>query len=510
MTGRTVLYRGSLKSCNYHCSYCPFSKNRMNKRELDRDREQWFSFVRNFAEKAGAFGVRALMVVPYGEALIHPWYWEGLAHISACRRTDVVGAQTNASFSIAESLAYFDAYGGVREKLRLWATFHPEMTTVKEFSDRCRELADKGITLCAGAVGVPEHIGLIQKLREELPEDIYLWINKMDGLRRPYTEEEKKAFQKIDPYFSRELVPVLADESKCTERLFVEGDGRLRICNISKVLGVESEMFCQTFFSSLKAASPTGGRGAISVESKQVCGRRVCSCYLAYGGRGDFMNRILFGPYPLFRIPRRPKAVFFDIEGTLLQKRGMKEGNKAYISADILAGLTALTLEQIPLFFATTLPYQEAKKRCGRIWHLFSGGIFAGGAHLFFWKNNKEKFYYLKESSFTELAHLKTHFHFRILAYRNQEKLYKITLCRTVHHPWSKQDAQKAADVVPNVSAGEVRYFTEGSCLQFVSADADKAEGVRTFCKWMGILPKEAAAAGDSAEDAEMLKLCGI
>ena len=39
-----ILYRGSLKSCNYRCNYCPFSKHPRSERELLRDREQWFRF----------------------------------------------------------------------------------------------------------------------------------------------------------------------------------------------------------------------------------------------------------------------------------------------------------------------------------------------------------------------------------------------------------------------------------------------------------------------------------
>ena len=57
-----ILYRGSLKSCNYHCSYCPFSKHPVSERELEKDRGQWLSFIRTLEEKH--WDVGALMVVP--------------------------------------------------------------------------------------------------------------------------------------------------------------------------------------------------------------------------------------------------------------------------------------------------------------------------------------------------------------------------------------------------------------------------------------------------------------
>lgn len=43
-----VLYRGILKSCNYSCTYCPFSKHNMRGGELEKDRRQWFSFLKRF------------------------------------------------------------------------------------------------------------------------------------------------------------------------------------------------------------------------------------------------------------------------------------------------------------------------------------------------------------------------------------------------------------------------------------------------------------------------------
>lgn len=286
MSGRTMLYRGSLKSCNYHCSYCPFSKHPMTAGELEKDREQWLSFVETFTEHAGLLDIRALMVAPYGEALLHPWYWEGLARITACLEVDAAGAQTNLSFPVRESLARYRERGGDVQKLRIWATFHPEMTTVEMFAEQCAELRDAGIAMCAGAVGVPEHIGILRILRDRLPEDIYLWINGMDGRKRPYTEDELKAFQDMDPFFQRELLPVPADVSRCRRRIFMEGDGKLRTCNMSPFLDIDWKALCTT------ADFP-----------EPLCTRKTCSCYLAYGGRDDQVNQRLFGSYPVFRIP---------------------------------------------------------------------------------------------------------------------------------------------------------------------------------------------------------------
>ena len=488
MTGNTLIYRGSLKSCNYRCSYCPFSKRRTSARELEQDRAQWFSFLQSFPGQAAASGIRALLIAPYGEALIHPWYWEGLAHISACQNIDAVGAQTNLSFPLESSLSRFTEHGGIQKKLRLWATFHPEMTTAEAFANQCRRLFAAGISLCAGAVGVPKHKNLIQTLRRILPAEIYLWINKMDGLGRPYTDEEQSAFLQIDPYFLRELAPVPSDKAQCAGRLFLEGNGSTRTCNISPPLPARSKI------PDIPVPLP-----------EPSCSRRLCSCYLAYGGRDNFLNRILFGPYPLFRIPRRPKAVFLDIEGTLLVQQ--KPGRPAQIPKNILAGIKALSLENIPLYFATTLPLREACKRCRPVWDLFSGGIFAGGAHIVQNTQNRELYYYLDQTDLSKLSALEQNLHFCTLTYAHQGRPYKITLHRARHNPWRPEEIQALEQTIPWLRSPNIRYFTEQNCLQILSAKADKAAGVRTVCSWLNISPREAAAAGDAPEEAGMLKL---
>ena len=97
VNGLQLLYRGSLKSCNYRCSYCPFSKHRVSDRELGKDREQWAYFVETVRERAEGLKIRSLLVAPYGEALIHPWYWEGFGRVSSVSGIRAVGAQTNLS-----------------------------------------------------------------------------------------------------------------------------------------------------------------------------------------------------------------------------------------------------------------------------------------------------------------------------------------------------------------------------------------------------------------------------
>lgn len=279
---RQLFYRGSLDFCNYSCGYCPFSKKKGNRRVLERDRMEWLRFVRHM-EKSGFCG--AVQVVPYGEALVHGYYWEGLAALSRCGGIQAVGAQSNFSFPVGKMLDIFDGSGGRRDKLRLWGTFHPDMAAMEDFLAQCRYLQEKGILFCVGSVGVPDKIGTLRGLREELGDGIYLWINKMDGLGRRYTEEEIRSFMAIDPYFELELRLFQADGQNCQDSLLIEGNGNIRPC-----------ILCHHKMGNLYQD------GLAEVPEKKCTGR-VCSCFLSYSNRTDIPELLSFQPFPAFRIP---------------------------------------------------------------------------------------------------------------------------------------------------------------------------------------------------------------
>ena len=504
-----ILYRGSLKSCNYHCSYCPFSKHRGLQGEYDRDRQQWERFVESiFRRTQNGWKPGALMIVPYGEALIHSWYWEGLGRLAVLKSMEALGAQTNLSFPIEQSLDLYQKAGGRKEKLRLWATFHPEMTEAKVFAQRCECLLKEGVTLCAGAVGVPENLQNIRLLRQYLPKEIYLWINKMDGLKRPYTQKEQADFAEIDPLFLRELIPVKAAPCRCRGRFFVEGDGKIRSCNISPVR--------KENWYDLEGENGPDAYTCLALES--VCSRKQCSCYLAYGGRSDAMNQILFGDYPLFRIPRNPKAVFLDIDGTLLLKEeqtdpiktGRQRQNTGRLPEQTKRELELLRNQGTKLFFATSLPCEIAARRCREIWHLFEGGVFGGGGYVVGQGQEgvREKLYPINETYHQTLKELGESLGCRVLIYKKEALAYKITFLRPGKKGWKAKEGEEAVRQCQERCEKQVRGFLEGQCLEIVAAGAGKGEGVRVLCQWLGISPADAAAAGDSPEDQERLRMC--
>lgn len=282
-----VQYRGSLRSCNYSCSYCPFSKKKSSEQEREQDKEALFRFYESLRKKNRE--VEALQIVPYGEAMVYTYYWEFLAKVSQIEGIQAVGIQTNLSFSPELFFDAWEKWGGISKKLRIWATFHPSMTQSEPFLRTATALKQKGIGVCIGAVGVPKQMECLQAFYRQIPSDITFWVNAMEGMGRAYQKEEILQFQSMDENFEYELKHWEADVSYCKHRCFVEADGRIYRCNISRqVIG---NWYADDSHQMLAFDT-----------AKTECKRKECSCFLAYSNRSDFLPKKSLGEFPMFRI----------------------------------------------------------------------------------------------------------------------------------------------------------------------------------------------------------------
>lgn len=539
MGKRQWYFRGSLKSCNYSCSYCPFAKRTGTKKSIQKDQQAFFHFIDQMIQQQNG---GALLVVPYGEALIHPYYWEGLAALSKSPAMDAVGAQSNFSFSAEQMLAVYRTHGGVLEKLRLWGTFHPEMVTAERFAQQCRFLTEQGISYCVGAVGVPEQLEQIRALRKMLPDSVYLWINKMDGLKRRYTDGEIAAFTKIDPYFRQELKHYRADPAACGDSRFVEADGTMGRCNISR-------QKIGNFYEESGRNRKEGHLDCEQLESRhdsRYCSRKECSCYLAYCNREDAVIPF-FRPYPAFRIPVYPKAIFFDIDGTLVPK-GEKQIPKE--TADGLARLAG----RCEIYLATSLPLEIAQRKIAPVEHLIRGGVFANGAR---WQvknygdgclddcsdgrhasHGQVKSYRdgclddCSSGRHASFGQVKSHrdgcldvvvpmdagwlagvkgmqraLGFAVHVYRKRTDIYKVTLSFRRLGQGMEMPEHKRKELAQELKiADSCQALWEENCMQITKRGTGKLAGILEICRVMGYRREDVMAFGDSLNDREMVE----
>jgi MoaA/NifB/PqqE/SkfB family radical SAM enzyme len=275
------LYRGSLSSCNYGCDYCPFAKRHETAREHERDAlqlERFVDWVR--AQKRLRISV---LFTPWGEALIQRRYQEALVSLTKCDTVDKASIQTNLSCG----LHWTERVN--KEKLALWATFHPTEIGRERFLFKCSDLIERQVRFSVGAVGLREHFGEIVALRRELPAHVYFWINAYKRVENYYSPEDVKLLSSIDPLFPINNQYHASRGKACragSSVISVDGDGNIKRCHF--IAGEIGNIYDPDFESAL-------------LESP--CSNATCGCHIGYVHMNDLGLYDEFEGGVLERIP---------------------------------------------------------------------------------------------------------------------------------------------------------------------------------------------------------------
>lgn len=255
----SILWRGPLDSCNYGCGYCPFAKHPSRPEVLARDRQDFTRFiewVRDHPDRP-----LRILCTPWGEALVHAWYREGLAALSHLPQVRQVGIQTNGSASwnwLADAVA---------ERLGLWITWHPTEITAERFVAQLAPVFAAGVPCSIGGVGVPAHVPLLEDLRHRLPAAVPMWINALRPLPA-YQPDELARLTRIDPHFDLTLRAHASRGKSCRTGnavITVDGDGDVRRCH-----------FVDDVFGNLYRD------GLASILAERPCPRRQCDCFIGF------------------------------------------------------------------------------------------------------------------------------------------------------------------------------------------------------------------------------------
>ena len=191
-TGLTVLWRGSLASCNYGCSYCPFAKTGDDREALAADRRALERFEAWAASRAYKVSI---LITPWGEALIRNYYRQAIARLSHAANVETIAVQTNLSCSV-DWLEGCDL-----RKAALWTTYHPSETPRAAFLRKIERLDAMGARYSVGVVGLLQHLDEIEALHRDLPCGAYLWVNAFKRVADYYTQGQREQLIAIDPLF---------------------------------------------------------------------------------------------------------------------------------------------------------------------------------------------------------------------------------------------------------------------------------------------------------------------
>ncbi len=286
-----VLYRGSLESCNYGCSYCPFAKRRERPAAVRADREElqrfvaWVGHPERVAPRVDRFEV---LFTPWGEALHRARYQNAIRQLAEMPHVSFVGIQTNLSVAprwvepIPEEL---------RSKVSLWATWHPSETSLASFVSRVRASLALGIGVSPGVVATHEHLDLLGPLHNELvgAGSSLQWINAFKrGYRTPkgyYSDAEVDMLTQLDPWFGADLAGERSIKRTCatgTDGVAIDGDGNVTRCHfVKRKLG---NIYTDPIDAIL---NPLG--------EYERCSRTECNCFQGYVHLLDTKLHAVFG-----------------------------------------------------------------------------------------------------------------------------------------------------------------------------------------------------------------------
>jgi hypothetical protein len=254
----TLLYRGPLASCDYDCPYCPFAKRRDSREQLTADRTSLERFTAWATENST--DRLSILFTPWGEGLVRSWYRRALTDLSHLPHIRRVAIQTNLSCR-TDWLADVDL-----DTLALWCTYHPGQTPYDRFLAKCRELARIGARFSVGIVGLPAHLEAARRLRAELPDHVYLWVNAAEG--HVYDDAEAGAWTDLDPLFPYSRHPRASAGLPCRTGesvISIDGDGTVRRCHfVRSELG---NLYDGSYRASLRA---------------RPCPLTACDCHIGY------------------------------------------------------------------------------------------------------------------------------------------------------------------------------------------------------------------------------------
>lgn len=280
----SILYRGPLSSCNYGCDYCPFAKHTETDAEHAADDAALARFV-GWAEAQAGRHRLSVFFTPWGEALVRRRYQRAIVRLTNLPHVEKVAIQTNLSCRL-DWAADCD-----REKLGLWATFHPTQVPRARFLERCREADRLGVRYSVGVVGMKEHREEIAALRRELPPHVYLWVNAYKRVAGYYSEDEAAFLAAVDPLFpvNNTRHPSRGRACATGETVFsVDGDGTMRRCHFVKT--------------PLGSIYDDGWEAALR---PRPCENETCGCHIGYVHLPHLGLGETFGAGILERIPDR-------------------------------------------------------------------------------------------------------------------------------------------------------------------------------------------------------------
>ena len=216
------------------------------------------------------------------------------------------------------------------------------------------------------------------------------------------------------------------------------------------------------------------------------CRRKVCDCYIAFSNLTNHPLHRIMGKGAFWRIPDKPfiTSVFFDVDVTLTDAQGRVSESYAHALRYIA--------QFVPLYLATSLSMQQARRKLGRaLFSLFEGGVFADGGLLVYGGQSQcmpvELLLDINEESAKITAH----------SYEGQVYKYSMLV----------YDKEERINILSRLKEKPYQVFYKPPLITVIHKEVDKRKGVLHICKALAFPLDQVLVVGNSLKDWEMMSV---
>ena len=292
----------------------------------------------------------------------------------------------------------------------------------------------------------------------------------MQGLKSPLSVEDIRFFTQLDNLFEYDLKNASAQWDICSggrSSCFIDWKGDIFGCPRSQV----------------KIGNLYQNQ---ILDPLLPCRRKVCDCYIAFSNLTNHPLHRIMGKGAFWRIPDKPfiTSVFFDVDGTLTDAQGRVSESYAHALRYIA--------QFVPLYLATSLSMQQARRKLGRaLFSLFEGGVFADGGLLVYGGQSQcmpvELLLDINEESAKITAH----------SYEGQVYKYSMLV----------YDKEERINILSRLKEKPYQVFYKPPLITVIHKEVDKRKGVLHICKALAFPLDQVLVVGNSLKDWEMMSV---
>ncbi len=253
-----IWYVSALSLCNFDCKYCASGeadaggRTKKSEWQYERAAKDYSRILDWISEQTYSIGIRLQTI---GEPFVSPTFLQGTARLSNSPNIEFVELVSNASLLTSKLVILLKDYAAVKDKIKLWLTYHHTEISVEAFMKQVIFAKNKGVELIVNGLLFPDNLEILKQLVNRCREEgVQFNIDLGQNLNGAF--DSPQFFPVMNPVLSDEtiellglkesdyIIPVIADMSpkgfSCSagfDYAYITPQGDIHTCKTLSTLG---------------------------------------------------------------------------------------------------------------------------------------------------------------------------------------------------------------------------------------------------------------------------------